>query len=102
MTTSRHTRWWRGSAALVSGLTTVALTAQANEANAAAGVTATIKKGVLAVTGTTSADAISLRLRAGDPSELEIDRLTVNGLDGIDSVTATSAAAALILLNFLP
>ena len=73
MTTSRRTRWWRGSAALLSGLAAVALTAQANEANAAAGVTATIKKGVLAVTGTTSADAISLRLRAGDPTKLEVD-----------------------------
>ena len=82
MTTSRHTRWWRGSAALLSGLTAVALTAQANEANAA-GVTATVKKGVLAVTGTTSADAISLRLRAGDPTKLEVDL----GADGTADFT---------------
>jgi len=71
--TSRHARWWRGSAAVLSGLTVVALSASVTEASAAAGVTGTIKKSLLTVTGTTAVDAITLRLRAGDPSKLEVD-----------------------------
>jgi hypothetical protein len=43
--------------------------------------------------------AATVRLSHADPA---IDRLTVNGLDGTDSVTATPAAAALIQLNLLP
>jgi Ca2+-binding RTX toxin-like protein len=63
---------------LLAGLSLLALGALANAADAAA-VKAAIKKDVLAVTGTPGADAITLRLKAGDPNTLEVDV----GADGI-------------------
>jgi hypothetical protein len=73
VTTHRHPRWRLGWAAALTGLTAVALSAWPEAAGAAAGVSASIKKGVLTVTGTTAAEAIALRLRAGDPNTLEVD-----------------------------
>ena len=40
---------------------------------ATAAVKASVKKGVLTVTGSADPDVISLRLRQGDPSTLEVD-----------------------------
>ena len=40
-----------------------------------------------------------LRVTGGDPT---LDRLTVNGLEGDDAITATPAAGTLLLLNLVP
>jgi hypothetical protein len=53
--------------ATVCGLADYALAAPPSSVNAA------IKRNVLTVTGTSGGDTIALRLRAGDPSSLEID-----------------------------
>jgi Ca2+-binding RTX toxin-like protein len=60
-------------AVALSGLTLVALWGFVDRADAATAVKATIKRGVLTVDGTAGADAITLRLRGGDPNTLEVD-----------------------------
>jgi Ca2+-binding RTX toxin-like protein len=57
---------------LLAGSSLVALAVLADGADAAA-VKASVKKDVLTVTGTTGIDAITLRLKAGDPNTLEVD-----------------------------
>jgi Ca2+-binding RTX toxin-like protein len=57
---------------LLAGLGVLAVGALAEGADAAA-VKAAIKKQVLTVTGTREADAITLRLRAGNPNVVEVD-----------------------------
>ncbi|MDQ4069807.1 MAG: hypothetical protein M3203_10120 [Actinomycetota bacterium] len=76
----------RGRALLLAGLVGAALWGSAGEADAAsvkASVKATVKKGVLIVTGTPGDDSITLRLQAGDPTKLEVDV----GADGTPDFT---------------
>jgi Ca2+-binding RTX toxin-like protein len=63
----------RMRAVALCGLTLVALWGFADRADAAKSVEAKIKREVLTVNGTAGADAVTLRLQAGDPNTLEVD-----------------------------
>ena len=61
----------------------------ADRANAAKPVKATIKRGVLTVEGTAGAEAITLRLQAGDPNTIEVDV----GADGAADFSSTASVS---------
>jgi RTX calcium-binding nonapeptide repeat (4 copies) len=71
--------WWRSRLCrklALGGLAAVPLWLSANAAHAELGVkpvTARIKNNVLTVAGSSSGDAITIRLKAGDPNTLEVD-----------------------------
>ncbi|HYU83782.1 MAG TPA: hypothetical protein VEK80_03165 [Kribbellaceae bacterium] len=98
-----------GRALGLVALAALALSHTAYDASAATtAVKASVRKGVLTVTGSADPDVITLRLRLGDPSTLEVDlgadgtadfafdrslftSIAVNGAGGVDRMTADSA-----------
>jgi hypothetical protein len=106
----RRTRAARAATLVLGAATFVAVMGAAGRAEAAA-VKAVLKRQTLTVTGTTAADAITVRLRAGDPNTIEIDvgadgtaefafdrqkltKIVVNGTGGADLITASTVNGA--------
>lgn len=91
----------------VGAVAALVLGAPYHASAATSGVRASVKKGVLTVSGTAASDVITLRLRAGDTSTLEVDlgadgtadyafgralftKIAVYGVGGQDQLTADS------------
>jgi Ca2+-binding RTX toxin-like protein len=105
----KHLSTTTGRALAAATTAALLLTTTTTHASAAtATVKASVRKGVLTVTGTANADVVSVRLRQGDPSTLEVDlgadgtadyafdrslfaSVTVAGSGGADRLTADSS-----------
>ena len=88
---------WPLHTAAVSALALASLvvpvhSSASNNDNGVDGVLAQVKRGALEVTGSRRADAIALRLKAGDPNRVEVD---VGGDGSADFSFARSRLAAI-------